>query len=152
MHKDQKPRAQVFLPQVEILGREVPQHRSAAHPLLANLPHTSPYVFIAQFCGAGHHLGTTAPEICIYIHWINLGWRHKSEHHGHHFLIFRQGHPQQGKRKPLENPVLSRGLWRSGWDSNPRALADNLISSALCQNNFTRPPWTSLENSILRKC
>lgn len=115
---------------------EVPQHRSSTHPLLTNLPHISLYVFIAQFCGAGHHLDTTAPKICIYIHWINLNWHHKSGHYGHHFLIFRQGHPQQGKRKPLENPVLSRGLWRSGWDSNPRALADNLISSVLHQNDF----------------
>ena len=32
------------------------------------------------------------------------------------------------KKKPWKHCV-SKAFWRSGWDSNPRALADNLISS-----------------------
>ena len=32
------------------------------------------------------------------------------------------------KKEALET-LRFQGFWRSGWDSNPRALADNLISS-----------------------
>ena len=31
-------------------------------------------------------------------------------------------------------------LWRSGWDSNPRALADNLISSQARYDHFDTAP------------
>ena len=32
-------------------------------------------------------------------------------------------------QKVAANDMPSAATWRSGWDSNPRALADNLISS-----------------------
>ena len=37
-------------------------------------------------------------------------------------------------QKVAANDMPSAATWRSGWDSNPRALADNLISSfiAVC--------------------
>ena len=35
----------------------------------------------------------------------------------------------------------SAATWRSGWDSNPRALADNLISSQGRYNHFDTAPY-----------
>ena len=59
----------------------------------------------------------------------SLAGHHKPWHHGHHFAFWAYQKIDSGKEEVLENPVFSRTLWRRRWDSNPRALADNLISS-----------------------
>ena len=40
-------------------------------------------------------------------------------------------------QKVAANDMPSAATWRSGWDSNPRALADNLISSVLLPTHFS---------------
>ena len=54
-------------------------------------------------------------------------------------------------QKVAANDMPSAATWRSGWDSNPRALADNLISShstqlecaGICQNTEEATPGKS---------
>ena len=50
--------------------------------------------------------------------------------------------PEQ--RKSLENIEFSRLWWRKRWDSNPRALADNCISSAARYNHFDTLPCINI--------
>lgn len=38
--------------------------------------------------------------------------------------------------------IHTRLFWRTGWDSNPRALADNRISSAARYDHFDTCPYT----------
>ena len=86
------------------------------------------------------------------LHTATFTGHQKSGHQGHHFRkSSRTGHHGE-QEKSLENAAFSRLLWRRRWDSNPRALADYLISSVLRQNDFARPPWPLLENSIRGKC
>lgn len=47
------------------------------------------------------------------------------------------------KKKPWKHCV-SKAFWRSGWDSNPRALADNLISSQARYDHFDTAPYDKL--------
>ena len=43
-------------------------------------------------------------------------------------------------QKVAANDMPSAATWRSGWDSNPRALADNLISSQARYDHFDTAP------------
>ena len=53
-------------------------------------------------------------------------------------MIFRQN------KIPPKNVVTSfRGIWRSGWDSNPRSLAAQLISSQSRYDHFDTAPYLS---------
>ncbi len=71
------------------------------------------------------------------LHTATLAGHHKSGHHGHYFRkSIGTGHHRK-QEKSLESVVFSRLLWRRRWDSNPRALADYLISSALPSMDFT---------------
>ena len=46
------------------------------------------------------------------------------------------------KRKKPANPHVYWLFWRSGWDSNPRAVSDKLISSQPRYDHFdTAPRW-----------
>ena len=47
------------------------------------------------------------------------------------------------KKEALET-FRFQGFWRSGWDSNPRALADNLISSQARYDHFDTAPYDKL--------
>lgn len=56
-------------------------------------------------------------------------------------------------KKIKENPHRAypcAGLWRRRWDSNPRALADNRISSAARYDHFDTSPCRKY--AILRIC
>ena len=74
------------------------------------------------------------------LHTATFAGHHKSGHQGHHFRKpSRTGyHRKQGKS--LENVAFSRLLWRRRWDSNPRALADYLISSQARYDHFDTSP------------
>ena len=63
------------------------------------------------------------------LHTAAFTGRHKSGHHGHHFRKSSRTEHHRKQEKCLENTTFSRLLWRRRWDSNPRALADYLISS-----------------------
>ena len=45
-----------------------------------------------------------------------------------------------GIEKPAAGVMTPAAGWRSGWDSNPRALADNLISSQARYDHFDTAP------------
>ena len=64
--------------------------------------------------------------------------QHTFLQNGLHTAIFAGHHRKQGKG--LENVVFSRLLWRRRWDSNPRALADYLISSQARYDHFDTSP------------
>ena len=69
---------------------------------------------------------------------------HKAGHQGHHLNYFPQNRCCPNKRKSLENIEFSRLWWRKRWDSNPRALADNCISSAARYNHFDTLPCINI--------
>ena len=46
---------------------------------------------------------------------------------------------EKNRKKPA-NTRFTGFEWRSGWDSNPRALADNLISSQARYDHFDTAP------------
>ena len=69
---------------------------------------------------------------------------HKAGHQGHHLNYFPQNRCCPNKRKSLENIDFSRLWWRKRWDSNPRALADNCISSAARYNHFDTLPCINI--------
>ena len=48
------------------------------------------------------------------------------------------------KINPAKHEVLP-GLWRRRWDSNPRALADNLISSQARCDHFDTSPCENMQ-------
>ena len=58
-----------------------------------------------------------------------------------------------GQKRKVQQTLEFTGLfWRSGWDSNPRTLADQTISNRSrydhfdttpCMSNTVRTPWTS---------
>ena len=94
--------------------------------------HTDVYIpasFFMSLYKLWHHLGTTKPFIGKFNLSRQVFWHHKRGTIGHHFLKTRKMWHHERKRKSLENLVFSR-LWRTGWDSNPRAgITDKLISS-----------------------
>ena len=49
-------------------------------------------------------------------------------------------------RNPLR---LQAFIWRRGWDSNPRAVSDKLISSQPRYDHFDTPPY--MFNRLKRK-
>ena len=66
-----------------------------------------------------------------------------------HFIppgIAGGSYPRKGKKKPQTeiDPrciKVSLRLWRSGWDSNPRAVARKLISSQPRYDHFDTTPY-----------
>ena len=52
----------------------------------------------------------------------------------------RQRPVQKDRKKPQKQPFLGL-FWRKRWDSNPRALADNRISSAARYDHFDTLPY-----------
>ena len=44
-------------------------------------------------------------------------------------------------KKPAASDIAPAAGWRSGWDSNPRARADNLISSQARYDHFDTAPF-----------
>ena len=87
-------------------------------------------------------MGTTAGKFRIS---HSLAGHHKPWHHGHHFAFWAYPRIDSGKEEVLENPVFSRTLWRRRWDSNPRALADNLISSQARCDHFDTSPCENMQ-------
>ena len=66
--------------------------------------------------------------------WNNQKDRKKAEH-----PCYLQGCPIIPRRYAISiDDVI---IWRSGWDSNPRALADNLISSQGRYSHFDTAPY-----------
>ena len=89
-------------------------------------------------------MGTTARKFRIS---HSLAWHHKLRHHGHHFVLPVYLRMDLRKEEVLENTRFSRTLWRRRWDSNPRALADNLISSQARYDHFDTSPWMNMRFS-----
>lgn len=56
------------------------------------------------------------------------------------------------KRKKPEIGLITGFLWRRRWDSNPRTLADQLISSVLSIVEISRKSGAELEVGIPGKC
>ncbi len=74
------------------------------------------------------------------LHTATFAGHHKSGYHGHHFRKSSGTGHHRKQGKSLENVVFSRLLWRRRWDSNPRALADYLISSQARYDHFDTSP------------
>ena len=65
---------------------------------------------------------------------------HKTGHHGHHFRKSAKcGHHKRARKKPQSSCALGL-LWRKRWDSNPRTVAGDRISSAARYDHFDTLP------------
>jgi len=86
------------------------------------------------------------------LHTATFAGHHKSGYHGHHFRKSSGTGHHRKQGKSLENVVFSRLFWRRRWDSNPRALADYLISSRwkALASAVTERPLAALKNGANR--
>ena len=76
-----------------------------------------------------------------FLYALLIGRAPQVRHHGHHFAELRPQSEQHTKKEIPWNHWGSRDLWRKRWDSNPRALADNLISSQARYDHFDTLPY-----------
>ena len=51
------------------------------------------------------------------------------------------GQNDEGKKRTPQKPSVFKGFWRRRWDSNPRTLAGNLISSQGRYDHFDTSPY-----------
>ena len=88
----------------------------------------------------GHHLGTTAFIFAkIFAYLCKLTFVHDvltNRESKTNFVGISQIYRVLSKKEIPRKRKHSRGIWRSGWDSNPRAIARKLISSQPRYDHF----------------